>query len=621
MFLALLSILALVPELSSFLRYPAISTPFSYRIQTQLQDENTAGDYTDKNIEGYIDTATHLSDEEYAEVLTLAGLGDEQKEKEDLNLKVKDAMEKEWDLRKGVNTALEGSKPKPIKANIDLLSHAARKELGKSNYTGAIDLYQQCIDYNPRDGRPWLGLARVYWKKRDTNKAEKCYKDGLYYNPKNPYLLQGMAVMLEKLGREQEANKILIESVKSNPRHAASWCALGAMNNRRGEVGTARYCYTSAVEGDARSYVALQALGLLEEQEGNTDQARELYSRAIEKSNGRSVHSYHAWALLERKQGDVVKAYDLLDKAFQCMPDSTRIRLSLAELCELKGETEEVRKLFRDGERSAYKFGDAGFFQAYAMFELRELQHLGYMSGRKKSVEGRKLLEGGDDQEELEAISELFEDWVPASVPVSVPATTFVPYSIEDLEEETEVVAADTKTVTSTDIGDSKRGAGRRYNSDLYSDDGEYYEQVAFIRRLFKTGVTINKYHSASWVAWAKFEQKSGNLDIARKLLIAGISNFPNSRNIAWFHACLGHLSRQQGDIGTSRACYQRAVDTSAPQKSLPVLLEFARMETFHGSLKEASRILDLANKRFPENKRVAMAFCDLDKGKERMEY
>ena len=99
MFLALLSILALVPELSSFLRYPAISTPFSYRIQTQLQDENTAGDYTDKNIEGYIDTATHLSDEEYAEVLTLAGLGDEQKEKEDLNLKVKDAMEKEWDLR------------------------------------------------------------------------------------------------------------------------------------------------------------------------------------------------------------------------------------------------------------------------------------------------------------------------------------------------------------------------------------------------------------------------------------------------------------------------------------------------------------------------------------------
>ena len=32
----------------------------------------------------------------------------------------------------------------------------------------------------------------------------------------------------------------------------------------------------------------------------------------------------------------------------------------------------------------------------------------------------------------------------------------------------------------------------------------------AKIRGLFKRAITINKYHSASWVAWAKFEQKTG---------------------------------------------------------------------------------------------------------------
>jgi hypothetical protein len=35
--------------------------------------------------------------------------------------------------------------------------------------------------------------------------------------------------------------------------------------------------------------------------------------------------------------------------------------------------------------------------------------------------------------------------------------------------------------------------------------------QISEIRRLFKKAVTANKYHSASWVAWAKFEQKVGS--------------------------------------------------------------------------------------------------------------
>lgn len=36
-------------------------------------------------------------------------------------------------------------------------------------------------------------------------------------------------------------------------------------------------------------------------------------------------------------------------------------------------------------------------------------------------------------------------------------------------------------------------------------------QQVAAIRRLFNRAIAINKFHSASWIAWAKFEQKFGN--------------------------------------------------------------------------------------------------------------
>jgi hypothetical protein len=38
-------------------------------------------------------------------------------------------------------------------------------------------------------------------------------------------------------------------------------------------------------------------------------------------------------------------------------------------------------------------------------------------------------------------------------------------------------------------------------------------------RQLFKRAVTVNKKHSASWVAWAKFEQRLGNRGITNRIL------------------------------------------------------------------------------------------------------
>lgn len=101
----------------------------------------------------------------------------------------------------------------------------------------------------------------------------------------------------------------------------------------------------------------------------------------------------------------------------------------------------------------------------------------------------------------------------------------------------------------------------------------------ARVRKLFKQAISVNKFHSASWVAWAKFEQRQDNLDVARKLLVSGISNFPHSRNIAWYHCGLANIARQERDLNTARACYARALAATAPQKSLPILLEYASME------------------------------------------
>lgn len=300
-------------------------------------------------------------------------------------------------MQQGVNPSR--TKSLPLKANVDLWSYEARKIFLSGNFSGALQLYQRCINYDPCDGRAWLGAARIQWKRGKYDIAEKLYKDGLYYNPNNPYLMQAwagtlsilnlsylshfllslflilichfsfvlgpvisIAVQLEKSGQYNSAMKLLKLSVKNNPKHAASWVALARLYQRKGVLAEARNCYASAVEGDPKSYVALQAWGVLEAEFGNYEIARDLFQRSISSSK-KSGHALQAWANMEMKQGNIEDAKKLLIRALQVWPSSTRARVSLSEVHEMKGEIDIARETYTSGESIASRCGDAGFFQ------------------------------------------------------------------------------------------------------------------------------------------------------------------------------------------------------------------------------------------------------------------
>lgn len=203
----------------------------------------------------YTNVFESLSEAERDEVLALA-LGEEHLR--ELPLKVKQALEEDYDLVQGVNPT---RRPLPLKANIDLWTYQAKQVMAAGDFNKAASLYRQCIAYNPVDGRPWLGLAKIATKRGQQDVAEKSYKDGLYYNPNNPFLLQAWAVLLERQGRLDEAKRLLTKSIRGSPRHAASWVALARIHQRQGGIDEARFCFNSAVEGDPRSYVALQVGG------------------------------------------------------------------------------------------------------------------------------------------------------------------------------------------------------------------------------------------------------------------------------------------------------------------------------------------------------------------------
>lgn len=92
----------------------------------------------------------------------------------DLNRKMTAAIEREYDIAEGVNPNRQ--KSLPIKANIDLWSYTGKQHFTAGNFSGAASYYKRCIEYDPTDGRGWLGMARIHWKKRENDEAEKSYK-------------------------------------------------------------------------------------------------------------------------------------------------------------------------------------------------------------------------------------------------------------------------------------------------------------------------------------------------------------------------------------------------------------------------------------------------------------
>lgn len=489
----------------------------------------------------YTNVYDDLSEAERQEVMDLA-FGDGHKK--ELPNKVAVALEQDYDISQGVNP--NSRRPLPIKANIDLMVHRAKNQ---TDYNKRAELYQRCIDYNPTDGRAWLGLARIHTKKGKIDLAIKAYKDGLYYSPQNPFLLQSWAVLLEKQGRIAEATKLLTKSIKANPKHAASWVALAKIHQRTGRLDEARFCYNSACEGDPRSYVALQAWGMLESNSDNVALARDLFSRANRVSGLKSAHALQAWATLEKRIGNLEEAQRLLETAIRSNPDNSKVRTSMAELHELRGEMDATRAVYENGQAAAEAVGDAGFFQSWALFELRQEE----ASMRSEEATGRRRGGGAGVAE---------------------------PFPVDGL------------------------GASTSESSLL---------PPTKVRLLLKRAVTINKFHSASWVAWAKYEQRCGNIALARRLLVAGISHFPHSRNAAWFHCSLGRLSCQDGDMNTARACYDRALSSSPPQQSLNIWLEYAKMEDQYGSETGARKLLEGAVRRFAADDRAWDAFLEFE--------
>ena len=153
----------------------------------------------------------------------------------------------------------EGSRP--LRINLDLLTHRARVLVQRGDRKGAAATYKRCMQLEPQDGRAWLGLSQLRRRQGREEEAARLLQGGLRVDPANPYLLQAWGTLQERRGFQDEALASYSRAVKAQPRHAASWVACGLLLAKRRRLDASAQCLRIACLVAPQSYYVWQVSG------------------------------------------------------------------------------------------------------------------------------------------------------------------------------------------------------------------------------------------------------------------------------------------------------------------------------------------------------------------------
>jgi len=243
----------------------------------------------------------------------------------------------------------------PLSVNADRLTYMAKKEMQRGRVEEAKELYETCVEMDPRDGRSYLGLSKCAERRRDYELARDWLRAGIQNSVAkqtnanampdsgaNPFLLQALGRLEEKRGNLVAAESLYVQAARSRSCHAAAWVSLAQLRTRKlGQtVAAGRVCYETA--------------------------ERELRKAGMQDSS----HVYTAWASLEYKgAGDVRRARQLFQNALKVDPKCSAAWLQLGVMEADNENWEEAKKCFE----TVLKFDqrNSRVIQAYALMETR----------------------------------------------------------------------------------------------------------------------------------------------------------------------------------------------------------------------------------------------------------
>lgn len=184
-------------------------------------------------------------------------------------------------------------------------------------------------------------------------KAEEIFKNILSSDENNTRILTSYAVLLSEAGKFDDSTELFQKAVKISPTNYiyASW-ANAMLKNNPSDIAMAKKCLYGFEKGfDERWFSAplLSILAKILSKEGRLEAARSYWSKATRLASSYSIPNciiiYNTWAKQEFDHGNLEKAEQLYQEAYNLNNVNTITLRGYAKILEINGKGSEAEKL------------------------------------------------------------------------------------------------------------------------------------------------------------------------------------------------------------------------------------------------------------------------------------
>ncbi|KAM4748733.1 protein O-mannosyl-transferase TMTC1 [Rhinophrynus dorsalis] len=225
------------------------------------------------------------------------------------------------------------------------LHSSALNNLGTltANKTAAEDYYRKALTISPHHSKALFNLGNLLRTQGRNDEAELLLRESLLHGPFFADAYSSLGSLLADQKRYKEAKDIYQEGIKSCPESSDLQNNYGVFLVDVGAQQKAVSHYLLALRLRPDHHVAMLNLGRLYRSLGQNTEAEMWYKKALQFSRDADVIS--PLGALYYNTGKYEEALSLYKEAVELHPDNVQIRLSLAQVLAVVGQSQEAENL------------------------------------------------------------------------------------------------------------------------------------------------------------------------------------------------------------------------------------------------------------------------------------
>eukprot|EP00904_Undaria_pinnatifida_P006377 jgi/Undpi1/286/HiC_scaffold_1.g00282.m1 len=488
----------------------------------------------------------------------------------------------------------------------------------------AIDVLEQALKLDGRDGHSWLLLARTQERMGEIDAARAVFKRATNACPKNAHLWQAWGMIEDKFGDVATARELFENGLKADPGNPFVCHAWGLMEQRDGRIDSARDIFLV-------KFILIFLLKLMlnfvfscsydeEEDDGGDgritgakggelashDEARRLFELGI---TADPAHGplYNAYGTMEAKRGNVEHARDVYKRGIAARCNGmASVWQGLGALEASVGNRDGAREIFLRGARESTD--DVSFlYHSLGSLELTAMRledaRTAFVEGIGRYPKNTQLLLGAALAETKMGNTDDGRDFFRRAVQAD-PSHAHAWQAWGVMEGR----------LGNYEVARSLWESGLKANPlhgplwQAYAVMEESLGEPDRARKLFSAGLERCPEHVQLHQAWAVMEGKEGDLSLARKLVLDGLRADPYHGALWTVYAI---IERQDGSDGKARKVLQLGI-RACPDHG-PLYRSWAQLEFQAGNTADSRRVFEKGIAACPTYSRLYYAYGDME--------